>query len=194
MKATFFATPDELRAWLERNHDTAQELFVGFYKKGSGKPSLTWSDSVDEALCFGWIDGVRRSIDEESYVIRFTPRKPRSTWSAVNVRKVGELTRQGRMTPAGIAAFEARSEARTGIYSHEQAETPVLEPDQERRFRANRKAWAFFQAQPPSYQKTAVWLVVSAKKPETREKRLAALIADSAAGRWLAQLERRPAK
>ncbi len=193
MKATFFATPDELRAWLERNHDTAQELFVGFYKKGSGKPSLTWSDSVDEALCFGWIDGVRRPIDDVSYAIRFTPRRSRSTWSAVNVRKVGELTRQGRMTPAGIAAFEARSEARTGIYSHEQAETPVLEPDQERRFRADKKAWAFFQAQPPSYRKTAVWLVVSAKKPETREKRLAALIADSAAGRRLAQLERRPA-
>ena len=193
MKPTFFATPDELRAWLERNHDTAQELFVGFYKKGSGKPSLTWSDSVDEALCFGWIDGVRRPIDDVSYAIRFTPRRSRSTWSAVNVRKVGELTRQGRMTPAGIAAFEARSEARTGIYSHEQAETPVLEPDQERRFRADKKAWAFFQAQPPSYRKTAVWLVVSAKKPETREKRLAALIADSAAGRRLAQLERRPA-
>ena len=194
MQATFFATPDELRAWLERNHDTAQELFVGFYKKGSGKPSLTWSDSVDEALCFGWIDGVRRPIDDVSYAIRFTPRRSRSTWSAVNVRKVGELTRQGRMTPAGMAAFEARSEARTGIYSHEQAETPVLEPDQERRFRADKKAWAFFQAQPPSYRKTAVWLVVSAKKPETREKRLAALIADSAAGRRLAQLERRPAK
>ena len=194
MKPTFFATPDELRAWLERNHDTAQELYVGFYKKGSGKPSLTWSDSVDEALCFGWIDGVRRPIDDMSYAIRFTPRRSRSTWSAVNVRKVGELTRQGRMTPAGIAAFEARSEARTGIYSHEQAETPELEPDQERRFRADKKAWAFFQAQPPSYRKTAVWLVVSAKKPETREKRLAALIADSAAGRRLAQLERRPAK
>ena len=194
MKATFFVKPDELRAWLERNHDSAQELLVGFYKKGSGKPSLTWPESVDEALCFGWIDGVRRSINDESYTIRFTPRKPRSTWSAVNVRKVGELTRQGRMTPAGIAAFEARAEARTGIYSHEQAETPVLEPDQERRFRADKKAWAFFQAQPPSYRKTAVWLVVSAKKPETREKRLAALIADSAAGRRLAQLERRPAK
>ena len=194
MKPVFFATPREFRAWLSSHHDEAPELLVGFYKKGSGKPSITWPESVDEALCFGWIDGVRRSLGDDAYTIRFTPRKPRSTWSAVNVRKVGELTRQGRMTPAGIAAFEARSEARTGIYSHEQAETPVLEPDQERRFRADKKAWAFFQAQPPSYRKTAVWLVVSAKKPETREKRLAALIADSAAGRWLAQLERRPAK
>jgi uncharacterized protein YdeI (YjbR/CyaY-like superfamily) len=191
VKPRFFATPDKLRAWLERHHETAQELFVGYYRKGSGKPSISWSDSVDEALCFGWIDGVRRSIDDESYAIRFTPRKSRSTWSAVNVRKVGELTRQGRMTPAGLAALEARSEARTGIYSHEQAETPELDPDQERRFRADKKAWAFFQAQPPSYRKTAIWLVVSAKKPETREKRLATLIEDSAAGRRLRQLTRR---
>jgi len=192
VKPRFFATPEELRAWFERHHETESELLLGYYKKGSGKPTLTWSESVEEALCFGWIDGVRRGVDDESYVIRFTPRKLRSTWSAINVKKIEELTRQGRMRPAGLAAFAARSDARTGTYSHEQAETPKLDPDQERRFRADKKAWSFFQAQPPSYRKAAIWLAVSAKKPETREKRLATLIEESAAGRRLRQLERRP--
>jgi uncharacterized protein YdeI (YjbR/CyaY-like superfamily) len=192
MTPMFFATPSEFGDWLERHHATAQELWVGFHKKGSGKPSITWPESVDEALCVGWIDGMRKGIDDDSYAIRFTPRKARSTWSAVNVRRVEELTRAGRMRPAGLAAFEARTDDNTGIYSHEQERAPALEPDQERRFRANRRAWEFFQAQAPSYRKTAIWLVVSAKREETREKRLAALIESSAAGRRIGQLTRRP--
>lgn len=190
-KPTFFATPADFRSWLEKHHGQAQELFVGYYKKDSGKPSITWPESVDQALCFGWIDGVRKSLGPESYVIRFTPRKPSSIWSAVNIQKVEELTRQGLMRPAGLKAFQARSEEKSAIYSFEQKEEPKLSPAHEQRFQAEPKAWAFFQAQAPWYRKSAIWWVVSAKKDETREKRLATLISDSAAGRTLANFTRR---
>jgi uncharacterized protein YdeI (YjbR/CyaY-like superfamily) len=155
MEPTFFATPDEFGAWLQEHHATASELLVGFHKKDSGRPSITWPQAVDQALCFGWIDGVRRRIDDASYSIRFTPRKARSTWSAVNVRRVGELTAEGLMHPAGLAAFERRSADRTAIYSYEQRRGAELDAEQERRFRANERAWAWFEAQPPSYRRTA---------------------------------------
>jgi uncharacterized protein YdeI (YjbR/CyaY-like superfamily) len=180
---TFFAKPSDFRSWLEKHHEQEKELWVGFYKKGSGKPSITWPESVDEALCFGWIDGVRKSLGEESYMIRFTPRKPGSNWSAVNVARVEELSREGRMRPAGLEAFEKRSEAKTGIYAYEQKEAAELEKAEERQFKANRKAWDFFQSQPDWYRRTAVWRVVSAKKEETRRKRLAKLIEESEQGR-----------
>ena len=186
----FFATPDEFRSWLEEHHATETELVVGFHKKRSGRPTMTWTESVREALCFGWIDGVRRSVGDESYTIRFTPRKPRSIWSERNVAHVEELTREGRMTPAGLAAYEARTPERTGVYSFENRSSARLEPDQEQRCRAQRAAWDFFQAQPPSYRHTATYWVVSAKRPETRVRRLETLIADSAAGRRIALLTR----
>ncbi|MEA2398505.1 MAG: hypothetical protein QOK25_2061 [Thermoleophilaceae bacterium] len=190
MKPTFFKEPDEFRAWLEEHHAEASELLVGFHKKGSGRPSITWPESVDQALCFGWIDGVRRSIDDESYTIRFTPRKKKSTWSAVNIARVAELTERGLMRPAGLAAFEARSAERSGIYAYEQRKTAKLDAAQEKRLRANAKAWDFFQAQPPWYRRTATWWVISAKREETRERRLATLIEDSENGRRLARLTR----
>jgi uncharacterized protein YdeI (YjbR/CyaY-like superfamily) len=190
-KPTFFATPADFRAWLEKHHGQAQELFVGYYKRDSGRPSITWPESVEQALCFGWIDGVRKSLGKESYVIRFTPRKPGSIWSTVNIRKVEELIARGLMRPAGLEAFEARSEEKSGIYSFEQKEEPKLSPAQEQRFQADPKAWAFFQAQAPWYRRAATWWVVSAKKDETRQKRLATLIADSAAGRTLPMLTRK---
>ena len=183
LSPTFFAAPEKFRAWLEKHHKTEQELLVGFYKKGSGLPSITWPESVDEALCFGWIDGVRKSLGEDSYTIRFTPRKPGSNWSAVNVARVEELSRLGRMHPAGLAAFEKRSEAKTGIYAYEQKEGAALEKAEEKQLRANKAAWEFFQSQPAWYKRTAIWRVVSAKKEETRRKRLAKLIEESAAGR-----------
>jgi uncharacterized protein YdeI (YjbR/CyaY-like superfamily) len=179
---TFFATPADFRAWLEAQGD-ADELLVGFYKKGSGRPSITWPESVDEALCFGWIDGIRRRIDDESYSIRFTPRRRRSVWSAVNIRRVGELTAEGRMRPAGVAAFEARDEARSAIYSYEQRHQAKLEPEQEARLRADPAVWEWFRSRPPSWQRGAIYWVTSAKKPETRERRLAQLIENAAEGR-----------
>jgi uncharacterized protein YdeI (YjbR/CyaY-like superfamily) len=186
--ATFFATPAEFRAWLDAHHDHEPELWVGFHKKGSGLPSMTWPEAVDEALCFGWIDSVRKSIDETSYANRFTPRNTWSTWSAVNIKRVQELIAQGRMRPAGLKAFAARVEESSGIYSYEQRDAAQLGDAYERQFRANHAAWDFFQAQPPSYRKTAIWWVVSAKKEETRQRRLTALIGDSAAWRRIASL------
>jgi uncharacterized protein YdeI (YjbR/CyaY-like superfamily) len=188
VRAIFFATSDEFRAWLEKHHATATEVLVGFHKKSTGRPSMTWTESVREALCFGWIDGIRRSLGDEGYTIRFTPRKPRSNWSSLNVRHVEELIREGRMTPAGLAAYEARTPERTGVYAFEQRHAARLEREQEERFRADPKAWEFFQAQPASYRQTAIYWVVSAKREETRARRLATLISDSAAGRRLAQL------
>ena len=182
MKPTFFATPADFRAWLERHHADASELLVGFWKRSTGRPSITWQESVDEALCFGWIDGVRRSLGEDSYTIRFTPRQKRSTWSAVNIKRARELIDEGRMTPAGLAAFEARSDDRSALYSYEQRRAAELELEQQARFEAAADAWAWFQAQAPSYRRAAIHWVVSAKRPETRERRLDALIADSAAG------------
>ena len=190
----FFSTADQFRAWLDENHATETELFVGFYKKGSGKPSLTWPESVDAALCYGWIDGVRNAIDEVRYRIRFTPRKPTSTWSAVNVKRVAELKKLGLMRPAGIRAFEARRGDKTGIYAYEQRKNAKLPPTYEKKFRANKKAWAFFQSQPPWYQRTASYRVISAKQEATREKRLAQLIRDSETGQPIKELRRTASK
>ena len=190
MDPTFFATPAAWRAWLARHHATAAELWVGFYKRGSGRPSITWPESVDQALCYGWIDGVRRSLGEESYVIRFTPRRPGSTWSKINLQRVGELEALGRMQPAGLAAHSARTAAKSGIYAYEQRDQARLTPEQERAFKRNRKAWTYFRAEAPWYRRTATYWVVSAKREETRVKRLATLIADSAAGRRIGQLDR----
>jgi uncharacterized protein YdeI (YjbR/CyaY-like superfamily) len=179
----FFATAADLRAWLEAHHADTGELLVGFYKKGSGRPSITWPESVDEALCFGWIDGIRRRIDDESYSIRFTPRRPRSIWSAVNIKRAGELIAEGRMTPAGLAAFEARDEERSAMYSYEQRHAAALDADQEARLRADAAVWEWFQGRPPSFRRAAIYWITSAKKPETRERRLGQLIEAASEGR-----------
>jgi uncharacterized protein YdeI (YjbR/CyaY-like superfamily) len=189
----YFATSDEFRAWLEENHASAQELWVGFYRKGSRKPSITGPEAVDQALCFGWIDSIRRSVDGESYTNRFTPRRPRSNWSAVNIKRVQELTEAGLMRPAGIAAFGQRTEDRSAVYSYEQKNVQ-LPPEYEEQFRANGPAWDYFQAQAPWYRKTATRWVVSAKREETRQKRLATLIEDSERGRTIAPLTRGSAR
>jgi len=189
MEIKFFKSAVDFRAWLEKHHATAGELWVGYYKKGSGKQSISWPESVDEALCFGWIDGIRKSVDDISYKIRFTPRRPRSIWSAVNIGRVEELTRQGRMRPAGERAFAARTENRSGVYAYEQREPELVGPYGEK-LRQNKAAWKFFEAQTASYRKTASWWVLSAKKEETRLKRLEKLIEDSAAGRTIPQLTR----
>jgi uncharacterized protein YdeI (YjbR/CyaY-like superfamily) len=184
----FFTSPGEFRAWLEANHDRRDELIVGFYKKASGKPSMTWPEAVDQALCFGWIDGVRRSHGDDAYTNRFTPRRRGSNWSAINIKRVGELIEAGQMTPAGMKAFEARTEAR---YSYEQERAAAaLDAGQEREFRANPAAWEWFEARPPGYRRSAIHWVVSAKRPETRARRLATLIEDSAAGRAIGPLRR----
>lgn len=193
MEPTFFPTPADFRAWLEANHDSASELWVGFYKTSSGKPSMTWPESVDQALCFGWIDGIRKSIDAESYMNRFTPRRPGSTWSAVNIQKVQTLIEQGLMHPAGLRAFANRQEASSEIYSYEQRHNITLTADQEQQFRANLQAWDFFHSRPGSYRKAALWWVVSAKRPETRDKRFATLIELSSQGQLIPQfIPRRP--
>lgn len=174
--ATFFATPADFRAWLEAHHVTDNELIVGYYKKGTGRLSITWPESVDEALCVGWIDGIRRRIDDESYCIRFTPRKARSTWSAVNIRRIGELIDEGRVRPAGLAAFESRTEAKSKTYAYEQKKDPVFDDASEAEFRSHPAAWEFFEAQAPWYRKKVTWWVISAKKEETRVRRLTQLI------------------
>jgi Uncharacterized protein conserved in bacteria len=184
----FFATAADFRAWLHANHDRTTELVVGFHRKGSGRPSITWPESVDEALCYGWIDGVRRSLDEDSYTIRFTPRKASSIWSNVNIAKAEALLAAGKMMPAGLAAWQRRDPARSGLYSFEREEPAAFDATMERRFRANRAAWKFFGAQPAGYRRVATHYVVSAKRPETREKRLATLIECSARGERLPQL------
>jgi uncharacterized protein YdeI (YjbR/CyaY-like superfamily) len=186
MKPTFFRSPADMRKWFDEHHATARELLVGFYKKDSGKPSVTWPESVDEALCAGWIDGIRRRVDDVSYTIRFTPRRSRSIWSAINIKRVQALTEEGRMRPAGLKAFEARQENRSGIYSYEQRSDTLVEPHAGT-LKRNKAAWKFFQAQPRSYQKAANWWVVSAKKEETRLRRLATLIEHSERGRTVPQ-------
>jgi uncharacterized protein YdeI (YjbR/CyaY-like superfamily) len=188
--ATYFADAAAWRRWLEAHHAAAEELWVGFRKKGSGLPSLTWPESVDVALCFGWIDGVRQSVDATSYRIRFTPRRAGSTWSDVNVGRMRALAEAGLVAPAGRAAFEARTDARTGVYAYEQRADAALAPDDEARFRANAAAWAYFASCPPSYRRTAIWWVVSAMRAETRRRRLDTLVADSAAGRRIASQRR----
>jgi uncharacterized protein YdeI (YjbR/CyaY-like superfamily) len=174
--ATFFETADEFAAWLEKHGAAVPELIVGYYKRGTGRAGMSWPESVDAALCFGWIDGVRKRIDEHSYQIRFTPRKPQSTWSAINVERVRVLTRAGRMREAGLKAYSHRREKKTKIYSYEQENAATLEESEERRFRKAKPAWKFFEAQPHGYRQLVIWRIVSAKRPETRERRLAALI------------------
>jgi uncharacterized protein YdeI (YjbR/CyaY-like superfamily) len=174
-KPKHFRTAAAFRAWLEKNHDKKRELWVGFYKKSSGKAGMVYKESVDEALCFGWIDGLVRSYDEESYMQRFTPRKASSHWSTVNIRKIAELEAAGRMHPAGRAAFEKRDPKRIARASYEQAEKS-FDPEQEKALKANTKAWAFWEAQPWGYRRTAKHWVISARKEETRQRRLGILI------------------
>ncbi len=187
-KPTFFPTPADFRAWLQAHHDKFQELLVGFYKKDSGRPSITWPESVQVALCFGWIDGVRKSLDETSYTIRFTPRKPTSTWSSININLVRKLTKQGLMHPAGLKAFAARNAKKSGIYSYEQRKNPKFTREQEKQFRDNKTAWEFFRSQAPWYQRVTTYWVISAKREETKIKRLSLLIENSQNQRSLRQL------
>jgi uncharacterized protein YdeI (YjbR/CyaY-like superfamily) len=179
----FFATPDTFRGWLANNHERATELWVGYYRKDSGRPSITWPESVDEALCFGWIDGIRKKVDGKSYKIRFTPRRAKSTWSAVNIARIAVLTGEGRMQRAGVAAFSRRIESNSAKYSFENRESAKLSVGAEREFRRDPIAWEFFQRQPAGYRRLAAWWVISAKRPETRHKRLQRLIAESRARR-----------
>jgi uncharacterized protein YdeI (YjbR/CyaY-like superfamily) len=190
LNPSFFAKPSEFHAWLAKHHDKTQEIWVGFHKKGSGKPSITWTESVDEALCFGWIDSVRNSINDTSYAIRFTKRTARSIWSAVNIKRAKELISLGRMQPAGLEAFQRRTDERSAIYSYEQRQSAKLSGAFEKQFRANKKAWEFFRAQAPWYQKVAAFWVVSAKRDDTRLKRLTRLIEDSENGRTIPPLTR----
>ena len=180
----FFASPAEFRRWLARHAATEPELLVGYWKVGTGRPSMTWAESVDEALCYGWIDGIRRSLGAESYTIRFTPRRKGSRWSAVNVRRVPELAAEGRMTPAGLAAFEARTDETGYSYSAEVA----LTPEQEAALRAAPGAWEFWERQPPGYRRTVTHWLANPKREETRARRLATLVSDCAAGRRIGRL------
>ena len=182
MKLVFFPTQKDLRKWFTKNHKKEKELFVGYYKVSSGKPSVTWSQSVDEALCFGWIDGVRRSVDEKSYCIRFTPRNPKSNWSAVNIKKVKDLTKLGLMKPEGLKAFDFCKEEKSKIYAYENPEV-LFDKSSEKLFKANNKAWVFYQTTTPTYRKVTTRWVMSAKQESTRLKRLNELITDCAAGR-----------
>ena len=178
---TFYAASAEWRAWLAEHHADAREHWVGFHRRATGRPTMTWPESVDQALCFGWIDGIRKRVDDERYMIRFTPRTPSSRWSRVNVARVAALTEAGLMHPAGLRAFEARTAE--GTYSYEQRERAALDPDRERRLRADAAAAAFFDAQPPSYRRAATHWVMSAKREETRDRRLEQLVSCSAQGR-----------
>ena len=179
MRAAFFATPVAFAAWLEEHHERASELLVGFYKKASLKPSMTWPEAVDQALCFGWIDGVRKRIDDASYTIRFTPRRASSIWSSVNIKRAHELSRLGLMRPAGLKAFDLRDEKKSAIYSYEQRNSARFPDALESQFRANKKAWDFFRSQAPWYQRIATYWVVSAKREETGLKRLVKLMEES---------------
>lgn len=181
MKPKFFSSPGQFRQWLEQSHDSAEELLVGFHKKDSGKKSVTYAQALDEALCYGWIDGVRKSLDETRYTIRFTPRKPKSIWSNVNVRHVERLQKEGRMAEPGLRAYARRDPKRTGIYAFEN-EAREFSPEFEKRFRANKAAWQFFQTEPPSIRRTCIFWVMSAKKEETRARRLDQLITRAAQG------------
>jgi uncharacterized protein YdeI (YjbR/CyaY-like superfamily) len=180
-KPIYFGSPQEFYEWLEEHHDTEAEVYVGFHKQHTGKRAMSWSDAVDQALCFGWIDGRVNKIDDDRYMQRFTPRKPMSNWSKVNVEKMARLIEDGRMRPAGLAAFEKRKDYRTGVYSFER-ESWELPPEFDTRLRANPAAAHYFDGRPPSYRRAAIHWVVSAKREETRERRLAQLIEDSASG------------
>jgi len=179
----FFKSPEQFREWLERNAATATEVIVGFMKTSTGRAGLTWPQAVDEALCVGWIDGVRHRIDDERYKIRFTPRKAASRWSAVNIKRVPELEALGRMKPAGLVAFRARTEALSRTASYEQGENVAFSEADLKVFRKNKAAWRFFETTPPSYKRKAIWLVISVKRPETRARRLEHLIAACAEGK-----------
>jgi uncharacterized protein YdeI (YjbR/CyaY-like superfamily) len=183
----FFKSGAEFRAWLDKHHDSEDELVAGFYKRGTGKPSPTYQEALDAALAYGWIDGIRRSLDGESYTIRYTPRRKRSIWSAINIKRVAELESRGLMHDSGLAVFAARDPARAGLYSFENAPA-TLDPARERTLRAKKKAWAFFESQPPGYKRTATFWVESAKREETKDRRLATLIGHSAKGERLPQL------
>ena len=190
----YFETAGAFGEWLEKHRTAKAELWVGFHKKSTGRPSLTWPESVDEALCHGWIDGIRKRVDGDRYTIRFTPRKPGSIWSAINLRKAKALIASGRMRPAGLAAFRSRRDDRTAVYSFEQARAPRLPADLERIMRRSATAWVFFRSRTDWYRRTASWWVVSAKREETRKKRLAVLIACSEAKRPIPPLPRAPEK
>ncbi len=188
-KIKYFKTPSDLRKWYKVNHKKSQELWLGFYKKNAGKPSVTYPESVDEALCFGWIDGIRKSINNESYTNRFTPRKPKSYWSAVNIKKANLLIKSGKMEKPGLIEFEKRDKKKSGSYSFERDKVK-LTAAYEKKFKSNKKAWKFFQSSPPSYQKPAMWWVMSAKQEETRTRRLQQLISDSENELRIKQLRR----
>ena len=184
MEPTFFATQKDFRKWLEKNHQKADELLVGFWKVGSGKPSMTWSESVDQALCFGWIDGVRKKVDEEAYTIRFTPRRPKSIWSRINIDKVERLTKEGLMHPFGLAAYEKKEDHRAVVYSYEN-HPKEFDPKYEKAFRKQKEAWAYFEKQPAGYRRLMIYRVMSAKQEATRQSRLEKLIAASMEGKRL---------
>jgi len=184
IKIKYFKSAKDFRSWLEKHHETTRELWVGYCRKASRQPSITWPESVDQALCFGWIDGIRRSVDDVRYTIRFTPRRRESIWSAINIKRARELTDKGLMRPAGTAAFEARKENRSGIYSYEQRRAN-LDGCYEKKLKQNKAAWDFFYAQPPSYRKAISWWIVSAKQEVTRLERLAKLIRESERGKRL---------
>lgn len=191
MPPKFFKKPADFRKWLEKNYEKETELYVGFYKKATGMPSITWPESVDQALCFGWIDGIRKSIDEDSYMIRFTPRKPGSIWSMVNMKKMEELKTQGLVHPKGIAAYERRKDDKSAIYSFEQHKDNIKLPAEfEAEFKKNKHAWKFFKSSAPSYQRAAIWWVTSAKREATRINRLHTLIIDSEAGLRIKEMRR----
>ena len=191
MEPVFFAHAAELRAWFDEHHAVAPELLVGYYKKHTGRPTIQHHEAIEQALCFGWIDSIGRRLDEDRYQVRFTPRRKGSVWSAINIAKIAELTAAGRMHPAGLLAFETRKPERVAAYSYEQPADAVLDERQAARFTSEEGAWEWFSAQPASYRRAAVHWVVSAKREDTRERRLAQLIADSAAGRTVPPLTRR---
>jgi uncharacterized protein YdeI (YjbR/CyaY-like superfamily) len=188
VKPIYFCSPQDFYDWLEQNHETADEVYVGFFKQHTGKRAMSWSEAVDQALCFGWIDTRTNAIDEDRYMQRFTPRRPGSNWSKINVEKVAKLKEAGLMRPAGLAAFERRSDDKTGVYSFEN--TTELAPEYDAQLRSNKAAAEYFDSRPPWYRRTAIHLVMSAKREETRLRRLAQLIEDSAAGRDIKQLRR----
>jgi len=193
MKARFFSSGADFRGWLKEHSARSTELWVGYFKAGSGTASVTWAESVDHALCYGWIDGIRKRIDETRYMIRFTPRKPTSTWSAVNIKRAEILIEEGLMRPAGLTAFRARRTNRSGIYSYEQRPTRLPGP-YDSHLRKNARALEYFSAQPASYRRAAIWWVVSAKQEETRRRRLKQLIEDSAREQRIKQFLRPSAR
>ncbi len=190
LNVTHFASPEEFRGWLHENHDKKEELIVGYYKKGTGIPSIDWPQSVDQALCYGWIDGIRRKVDEKSYCIRFTPRRADSIWSPTNIKKIAELKKAGLMQPTGLAAYAKKKDNGAQVYAYAQPKNPTLPPEFLKKLKANKKAWAFFEAQVPSYKKPAIWWVTSAKQEATKQRRLDSLIEDSANGLKVKPLRR----